>query len=278
MTRMHFFEAMEREINFKNEYIKLEEMCEKVCSDGFYYRVSINHWIESNFWNWDNRSNYASYMELRENLGFTLKQKKGRFVTDNIEIDINKYLLYCEMLLNVVTGLSRYREPLLDDVINALIDTIKSTLELIGMEMRNVDNELIIVEKNAVAVEVADTFPIVADPIIEYNHYLLRGDLKRKKELLIAIADSLEPKRKELNTINKRVTDDFFYMVNKMNVRHNNSDPSDEKNYNSKFAMLNNSEKEEWYDLIYEQGLTLYVLLAQKSRTEKIKVFKNEQS
>ncbi len=36
MTRMHFFEAMEREINFKNEYIKLEEMCEKVCSDDFY--------------------------------------------------------------------------------------------------------------------------------------------------------------------------------------------------------------------------------------------------
>ena len=63
-------------------------------------------------------------------------------------------------------------------------------------------------------------------------------------------------------------------MVNKMNVRHNNCDMSDKKHYFGKFAILPLSEKEEWYDRIYEQALMLFVLLKYQERNPVIQSFK----
>ena len=70
-----------------------------------------------------------------------------------------------------------------------------------------------IVEKNAAAFEVAEFFPQIEDVIVEYNHYLLDGNLVRKRELLKRIADALEPKRSVLNGIDKTKTSDFFTLL-----------------------------------------------------------------
>ena len=59
-----------------------------------------------------------------------------------------------------------------------------------------------------------------------------------------------------------------------MNIRHNNTDPEDRENYNSKFAGLTSVEQEEWYDLIYEQALGLFVLLEQQVRNKMIDAYK----
>ena len=85
---------------------------------------------------------------------------------------------------------------------------------------------------------------------------------------------ALEPRRNELSSIAKQETDDFFFMVNNMNVRHNNCDSSDLKKYNKSFALLALRDKESWYDKIYKQGLALYVSLDQKTRSDEIKSFK----
>ena len=61
-----------------------------------------------------------------------------------------------------------------------------------------------------------------------------------------------------------------------MDVRHNNIDPGDNAKYNSKFAELDAAEKEEWYDLIYEQALALYVAMEQQKRNEKINKYKQD--
>ncbi len=270
MSRMHFFEAIERDVDFQMEYMKLESMCAE--KYGNYYCgsvITINSWIESNFRHWKNRANYTSFSELRNQLGFPIDNYNV------MDIDINQYLLFCEMMLNVIFGLREYNEHALDEVIEALIETIRATVEKVGLEIRFIDGEAMIVEKNAVAIEVADKQPEIAEIIIEYNNYLLKGNLKRKKELLKAIADTLEPKRKELSGYNLRMTEDFFYMVNNMNVRHNNCDPRDSKNYNSKFDSLNVCDKEKWYDIIYEQGLSLFMLLQQQDRNKMIEYFKN---
>ena len=120
----------------------------------------------------------------------------------------------------------------------------------------------------------AEKNPIIADVVVEYNHYLLKGDLKRKKELLKHLADAIEPNKRMLMQVDARVTDDFFYLINNMDIRHNNCDQSDVKKYNAKFSMLSNDEKEEWYDIIYDQGLTLFIILEQQKRSKKIKDFK----
>lgn len=154
------------------------------------------------------------------------------------------------------------------------LTTVLATIAKAGLELKKDDDSLIIVEKNAVALAVAESAPKLSDAVIGYNHYLLRGDIEKKKLLLIQIADALEPKKKELFSINKSMTEDFFYLVNNMNIRHNNCDSSDEKNYNPKFDRLKASKKEEWYDLIYEQGLALFVLLEQKERNRLIENYK----
>lgn len=273
MTRVHFFEAIERKVDIEKEYLKLEEICAENYGSRYYGTfITINLWIEKNFRKWKKRSNYTSFAELREHLGFPLNED-GHIVSIE-KIDINKYLLFCEMILNLMIALSNYKPKGLDDVVEDLIETIKATLTKLGMEITIVDGECMIVEKNAVAIEVADKQPQLAETIIEYNHYLLKGDLDKKRVLLKALADSLEPKRKELTKLNKNQTDDFFYMVNNMNIRHNNCDITDVGKYNAKFALLSNADKEEWYDMIYDQGLALYVILEQQRRNKKIDAFK----
>ncbi len=208
-------------------------------------------------------------------MGFPIEDdRQNEYISAN-DIDLNKYLLFCEMMMNVIVGLQEHAEYILEDVITALFGTIRATIEKAGLEIKTVDEEIMIVEKNAVAIEVADKQPELSDIIIEYNHYLLKGNLERKKELLKSLADALEPKRKELCGLNTRMTDDFFYMVNSMNVRHNNCDPVDTKKYNQKFAVLSTADKESWYDLIYEQGLSLFVLLEQQERNTNIDRFKS---
>ncbi len=201
------------------------------------------------------------------------KNRKSSCFVRKVWNGISEYLLYCEMLFNLFEGLRPYRIIVLHNVIQAVIYTIRATIDKAGLEFHFIDGECMIVEKNAVAIEVAEETPELSDVVIEYNRYMLKGDLTRKKEILHQIASALEPIRKEITGINKRMTDDFFFMVNDMNIRHNNCDPMS-KAYSPKVAAWSLSEQEEWYDIIYEQGLALFVLLGQQERNKRIDVFK----
>ena len=59
-----------------------------------------------------------------------------------------------------------------------------------------------------------------------------------------------------------------------MNVRHNNCDKNDSKNYCEAFAILTDEEKEDWYDKIYEQALSIIIINKQKERSSEIEGFK----
>ncbi len=266
----HFFECLERENDYQREYEKLEWLCNRRW-EGFYGNAnSLNSWISIRFFEWKKRGNYCSFDEVREQLDFSQKCPPKN-------IDLLNYCLFCEMIINIMQQLglgSSYSEP--GNTFNIFANTVKATIEKAGLEFRKNGEEIIIVEKNAVAIEVAEENPDLAETVIEYNHYLLRGNLKRKQELLKKISDALEPKRKHLNSICSKETRDFFYLINSMNIRHNNCDKSDSAKYNADFAEMSNREKEKWYDLIYEQGLYLFTSLAQQDRTECVKEYKTE--
>lgn len=274
--RKHFLESLERKIDFQNEYLKLEHM---ICVERireYSYTITINDWIEQNFRLWKKRGSYISFKEVRQQTGFKVDAQRGIYTNT---VGMGEYFLFCEMVGNILKDLYGTAQVLMSEGINHQIKdithTIKAVLERTGFEWRNINDEWMIVEKNAVSLAVADTVePELADAIIEYNHYLLRGDLIRKQELLKKLADALEPRRSELCSLKKQETEDFFFMVNNMNVRHNNCDPADSKKYNRTFAMLSQEDKESWYDRIYEQALALYVSLEQKVRSNEIKAFK----
>ena len=270
---MHFFEALEREVDFQNEYEKAEKMVVSENHHTTYGYLSINEWIEKNFRKWDQRGNYTSFAEVREQIGFPLKKHYGDYVWRN-GIDIKQYFLYCEMILTLI---SEFAEGLTKDLLSALVDlrkTMQATIEKAGFEIREIQNGFIVVEKNAVAIEVAENNPSLADAIIEYNQYLLKGNMQRKKEILEHITHALEPKRKFLESVCFDDTDNYFFLVNNMDIRHNNVEPSDSKNYCEVFANMTNEEKEKWYDTIYEQALALFILENQSVRNNEIKAFR----
>ena len=63
-----------------------------------------------------------------------------------------------------------------------------------------------------------------------------------------------------------------------MDIRHNNCDISNTKNYNEVFVKMSDQEKEEWYDEIYQMGLLIFLLRENKERSIKIANVKNLQS
>jgi len=188
----HFFEQLEREINFPKEYEKLEEM---ISIEGYnfnsYNDTSVNTWIENNIRKWRDRQNFISFQELREHLGFSLRITPGKIYINRHNANMNDYFLFGEMIINIITGLENENiiYPYSEDRIIAILDTLDFNINKVGFKVKQNGNQYLIVKNNTVAIEVADMAPDLADVIIEYNHYLLKGDLNRKQEILKKIAD-----------------------------------------------------------------------------------------
>ncbi len=264
---MHFFEKLERETDYQLEYRKLEALCEKHIAY-LYGKKSINMWLEEKFLKWEKRSNYTSYEELRNQIGFSMTNPPN-------SIGMKDYIIYSEMLLNLINGLWKERYEFLYDIIDAVGNTIEATIQKSGMKIEIINDEIMIVVNNVNAIEVAGKVPSLSECLIEYNQYLLKGNINRKKEILKQIADELEPRRKELESYCKSMSDSFFYMVNNMDIRHNNVDPSDSKKYNPYFASMTANQKEEVYDTAYEESLGLFMMLEHQNRKKLIDKWKN---
>lgn len=143
------------------------------------------------------------------------------------------------------------------------------------------DGNIIIVEKNVYASEVSqivsETSIEDAIKVLEYNHFSNKGNIQRKKEILLSLAGYLEPYLKEferpkklsdeskviytelkevlrLNKDKSKIIafDRLSEMYNKGGLRHNN-----DKQYH---LNMNDEELEQWYDDIYTS--TLFVILS----------------
>lgn len=125
--------------------------------------------------------------------------------------------------------------------------------------------------------EITAVAEIVKEPIaldvIKYNHHTLKGNIELKKKILLALGADLEPKRKQLKTINSTLEDNIFRILNEFNLRHNNIDPQDNKNYHADIAALSSQQLEEWYDELYQMILLAYLALDNVERSNKVKKF-----
>lgn len=240
--------------------------------------TTIEEWIEQNFRDWKNRGSYLSFKEVREHLGFQIKETYHSFEILANDVGMEKYFTYCEMIFTLLCQLHCYPADKGKGTFHYFCDTAKAVIEKAGhMFYTQSDGEVIIVPKDAAVLDIVDDVPDeLADVIIEYNHYKLRGNLQRKKEILKAIVDAIEPKRKTvLNSYAKQESDDFFYLVNNFDVRHNNSDPADPGKYNKVSAEMTAEDKETVYDLLYEQALALFMAVKKQDRLNRIQVLKD---
>ena len=152
-------------------------------------------------------------------------------------------------------------------------------------ELITLDNgNRIIVEKNIYASEVSqivsETSIQDAIKVLEYNHFANKGNIERKKEILISLATYLEPFRDELNDSeelkevmkvnnNKKIiaVEQLFNMYNNLGLRHNNS-----KQYHLE---MTEEELEQWYDDIYASTLFVILSLDEARILSKLKTLRN---
>ena len=276
MGRKSFFEKLEKEIDLQKEYEKIESLVLQSVGFGM---ASIEDDIERYFINWKYKANYLSFYEIREQLGFTYGFDEVVAVSYGSIDSINDFFDYCEMIVNMIYIIPEGKRLSHLDNINKIKRLVNYDLNSLNHEFRKIDDKYLIIQKDAAVSEVVD---IVEDPlakiILEYNHYLLKGDLERKKAILLKIVHVLESKKQEIKKINYQLHSDYSYLINNFNIRHNNCDISNTKNYNEKFVKMSDQEKEEWYDEIYQMGLLIFLLLENKERSTKIANIKNIQS
>lgn len=188
----------------------------------------------------------------------------------NIFFEIEDYLSYCEYVSNLCNQLllcknyKLYQEDIA--AIDDLLNTIKGAIDELGYMFIEKDGILICVEKNTAAMSVAEIVPEeIAYSVLEYNHYQLKGNLIRKRDILSYMANNIEDKniRNNLKQINATLESQLYQLINKF-VRHDHS----QTKY---ITTMTNDEIEEVYDDIYQMWLLAQLELDHIDRKEKIK-------
>lgn len=274
MGRRNFFDRLVRTFNFQKEYQKVESL---VLQPHSLHGYSIEDSIERYFKDWKYNANYLSFKELRDQLGFTFERDGYYDLPSGIIKDVNDFFDYCEMIINMIVLLPEEEAEYHGKNVNEIIRLIDYDLDFLNHRIRKIDDKYLIIQKDATASEVVDIVEdSLAKIILEYNHYLLKGDLEKKKNILIKIANALEPLKGEIKATNYQLYKDYFYLINNMDIRHNNCDSSDTSNYNAYFDKLTINEKEEWYDEIYQMSLLIFLLLENRNQTKKISDLKSK--
>lgn len=131
--------------------------------------------------------------------------------------------------------------------------------------------QLIIIEDKPEVTAVAEIVqPELSSDLLRYNHYSLRGNIATKKAILNHMGHALEPKRKELNSTNPCLEDNVFYLLNNMNIRHNNRKKGT-KYYKGYVAEMRDEDMETWYDETYQMILLAFLELDQIERNSRCK-------
>lgn len=259
MARQNYFDILNRmEFDPQRELKNLMDLLEMERNfKRSYYETSLNSAISDNFSDYPNRSTFTSYSQMVE------------FVGLNIYNITEQLFAFSEFLVDIFCNLAEKFTEEESEFVQIIFDNITRFLELSNHELITLENGAkIIVEKNVYASEVSqivsETSIEDAIKILEYNHFSNKGNIQRKKEILIALANYLEPFRRELNyseelkdimkVNNQKVIafEKLFEMYNNFGLRHNNS--------NQYHLDLADDELEQWYDDIYTS--TLFVILS----------------
>lgn len=155
-----------------------------------------------------------------------------------------------------------------------VMDDILSQYNYTVYEDTNTNQVLIIEDKQEVTAVAEIIESNLAYRVIQYNHRNLKGDIETKKTILLSLGSELEPKRKELQSLNKQLSNDIFFALNNLNLRHNNKS-KDDKNYKEFVANMPDDILEKWYDELYQMILLAFLILDNVERTDKIKKLKS---
>lgn len=288
MSRKNIFQKMQEIHNYDKEILRIESLLNKDKCIAIkytdlrqirYHYYNIQSFVDKYlFLEWKNRGNYISCNEMRNDLQIN---RLVYYCESGIDVaieDLFDYLEYVANILNLIKNCKWDNENNVIDkqICKAIINNIKNILETLNYEIYKIDDQkIIVVEKNPAATAVAEIMDEnIAYEVIQYNHYLLKGDIEAKKRILLVLGNKLEPQRSQLKSLNNKLETNIFFMLNNMNLRHNNCDINDEKRYKNFVAEMSKDKLENYYDELYQMILLAFLLIDNINRTKKIENLK----
>lgn len=280
--RKSIFEIVSESLDMENETHRILSMAEKediLCVNRYSYFNLFKFVEEYCFRDWECRGHFISVEDFLDALDWQVLRNDATY-------DIEALMTLIELIYNFwnlsyqdfYNNEKRYSlqwcgnyyhlKDVMDDILGqynhcAYIDKKKKCV--------------LVVEDKAEVTAVAEIVPTsLAFNVIRYNHRTLKGEIELKKSILISMGAELEPKRKELQEINRQLTEDIFFMLNNINIRHNNCSTTDKAKYKEYTARMTKSQMEKWYDELYQMMLLAVLLLDNTNRTEKIKDLKDK--
>lgn len=128
---------------------------------------------------------------------------------------------------NIVLAKHHYRYDNLNKKYFQIENTIINIIEGLGYELKNKENNFYIIKKDIFTNICIDLVPNdIGEEMLKYNHYLQKGNIIEKEKILFNIVKYIEGHRKEYERINEVISNDFFNVINKLNVRHYNLEGS----------------------------------------------------
>lgn len=285
MARKNIFEILENKWNIIDEVKRIFTLLNTDCINVRYSgdKTIIEFVDDYCFYDWKNRYSYLNIEDMAKDLDIKLDEDK---ISSNLEsIEILKYLEFARNLImlcdtklfidNESDSSDNYKYKyykeytVLKENINIVLEHLNFSTKLLKK-----DERIILIEKNPSAIAVAEIVDEdTACKVIEYNHYLLKGYIDKKKEILLQLANKYEGMKSNIRGLNSKLDDDIGFMLNNINIRHNNKSGKNKKEYVSK---MRKDTMEKWYDETYQMLLLAFLLNEQLSRSKKISQLKEK--
>lgn len=269
MARKTFAQVLkDANVDIEREYERLYQLFYKFkIPDSSGTAMTLYEICEMGFMSFPHRGTCLSLDDFNDFYGFHFEQKPSNF-------DVDYLVNFCEYSYNLAifqqgNGIMPFLSPA-----TQYIQQILKVIESIGYMHLSEDGISTFVPKSQPAIVVSEMLPPnLSYKVIEYNHHSMKGNIGRKQATLKLLADQLEAKRADLNTVDKTLSSDLFFLINTLNIRHNNANP-DSKSYKKAVADMTDDELEEWYDRTYDMCLYAFMTLELADSKTKIKELK----
>ena len=274
--RKNLFEILVEKgnVNFVVEYVTINKLLRQMKNVNNWDSIfdAIDCYIIHN-WKYGNRC--IELEDLRKKLGIT------DFEIRSNDYPAEKCLLFFELIYNLVQILiSKYEDKadtsirIINDYdVYKIISNIEEILDELNYKIEKIEDRYMIVEKDNVVIAVAEKNIDISGDIIEYRRFNLKGDVRTKKDIILKLAERIEPLRKKFKGTNYNpIMEDVQMLLNNLNLRHNNLEG---KNKREIIIKMSNEELEMWYDRLYDMILNIFQINDYLTYSSEIDELKN---
>ena len=274
--RKSIFDIAKESINIKTDAIRIDKMAynERNMYFDHGFRTIEDCVSDYCFEDWPYRGHCISLYDFEDAIEYDelLEESKKGDITAFISLVEFVYNLW-KMAENKITHSEKSEFKWRNNFYH-LKDVMDNNLEKMNHKVFFDDERVLIIEDKPEVTAVAEIVePDLSLDIIRYNHHSLRDEIELKKAILLKMGSDLEPRRKELSRMDSVLCDNIFYMLNNLNLRHNNRSKKS-KNYKEYVAKMKKERLEKWYDELYQMMLLAFLLLDNEERSNKVKELK----